>query len=183
MATGADGNASLSFTIERAGYYQMYVNMTDQRGNPVSAAQYVYAFRKEVPWYSEFNTSLRVSADRESYAPGETAQLIIESKFSGVALLTFERGKVHRERIIQLEAPITQIEVPVWRRRAQHIRERQCLSPRKISSRLCLSSFQDSRLQMVSVNLKVNVIGKELDNDTPDREFYARAMRPVSRCG
>jgi uncharacterized protein YfaS (alpha-2-macroglobulin family) len=176
MTTGADGNASLSFTIEQAGYYQMNASMTDRRSNSVNAVRYVYAFREDSLWYSEYNTSLRISADRESYAPGDSAQLIIESKFSGIALLTFERGKVHRERIIQLEAPLTQVEVPILESDAPNIFVSvNAYEPQEnqLSDRT-YASFQDSQLQTASVNLNVPMTGKQLDiTITPEREFYA----------
>jgi alpha-2-macroglobulin len=175
LTTERDGIASLSFTIERAGYYQMNVSLTDQYGNPANAVHYVYAFREGSQWFSEFNTSLRISADRESYLPGDTAQLIIESKFSGVALLTFERGKVHREQIIQLEAPLTRVEVPILESDAPNIfvsvnayqgQENQL-------SKNTYSSFQDSQLQTAFVNLIVPITGRQLDiSIIPDREFY-----------
>jgi uncharacterized protein YfaS (alpha-2-macroglobulin family) len=58
-------------------------------------------------------SSLTLTADRPTYQPGDTAQLIIRSAASGPSLLTFARGQWQRQQVVQLTSPVTVIAVPV----------------------------------------------------------------------
>lgn len=58
-------------------------------------------------------TPLNIQADRDIYVPGDLAQLAIESAFNGPALLTFERGTTRREKLVELTAPLTLVEVEI----------------------------------------------------------------------
>lgn len=53
---------------------------------------------------------LTITPDKAQYAPGDMASLLIESSFSGPALLTFERSTIRRTRLVQLTAPATRVE-------------------------------------------------------------------------
>ncbi len=176
LTTGADGKARLPFTIAQPGFYQIRATTKDRLGNYVEFLTYVYAFNYLEPgWYGQ-SDRLRVSADRESYAPGDTARLLVESSFSGPALLTFERGSTRREELVQLTAPATLLEVAIqpddrpniyvtvnaWEPQAGGIDENS------------YSSIPDSRLRIASVNLSVPVTDKTLlITITPDKEVYA----------
>ena len=46
---------------------------------------------------------LDLKPDHESYAPGDTAEILVEAPFSGTALVTVEREKVLRSFVTQLE--------------------------------------------------------------------------------
>jgi uncharacterized protein YfaS (alpha-2-macroglobulin family) len=53
---------------------------------------------------------LNITPDKAQYAPGDMASLLIESSFSGPALLTFERSTIRRTQLVQLTAPATRVE-------------------------------------------------------------------------
>lgn len=176
LTTGADGKARLPFIIAQPGFYQIRALTKDRLGNSVEFTTYVYAFSYLAQsWYGS-SGSLLVSADRQSYAPGDTARLLVESSFSGPALLTVERGSTRRQELVQLTAPATVLEVAIlpddrpniyvtvnaWEPQQGGIDENT------------YSSIPDSSLRIASVNLSVPVTDKTLlITITPDKEVYA----------
>ncbi|MBK9055853.1 MAG: hypothetical protein IPL78_34610 [Chloroflexi bacterium] len=63
--------------------------------------------------WAENDNAISIQANAEQYAPGDTAQLTIESGFAGPALLTFERATTRREMMIELTPPLTIVEIPI----------------------------------------------------------------------
>lgn len=176
LTTGTDGTATLSFTVEEPGFYQMRVQMSDRLGNAVSYSTYVYAFRDGwTSWYGN-DDALTISADRDSYAPGDTAQLLVQSSFSGPALLTFERGTTRREELVQLTAPVTLLNVAIQPddRPNIHITINAWEPQEGIIEEYTDTSLPDSKLHVASVNLSVPVTDKTLLlTITPDKDVYA----------
>ncbi len=110
--TGPDGRAVAQMTIAEPGFYLLRVSGADEAGRRIEYTGYIYAFER-MWWGAAPSEGLRISADRDRYAPGDTARLLIQSDFSGPALLTFERGMTHREQLVELTAPVTLVDVPV----------------------------------------------------------------------
>lgn len=176
VTTGADGRASQPFTIEEPGYYQLRLSGRDAAGKAMSYWTYVYAFSdRSGGWYGRSN-DLAISADKESYAPGESARLLIKSAISGPALLTFERGTTRREQLIELTPPVTVVEVPIFPNDAPNIYVTvNAWQPQDTTlTEDTWESKPDSRLLTASVNLSVPVTDKTLTvTITPDKESYA----------
>jgi hypothetical protein len=176
VTTGEDGRGILPFTIEEAGYYQLRVFGTDQDGKAISFQSWIYAYSDLYSsWYGQ-DSNLTVTADKESYAPGDTANLLIESTFSGPALLTFERGTTRREMLVELTAPVTMIEVPIETTDVPNIHvivnawqeADTTLQPEMYES------VPDSNLRTANINLSVPATHKILNvTITPDQEVYA----------
>lgn len=177
LVTGEDGRASLPFTVEQPGFYQLRLAGADSQGKAIQYETYVYAFSNQSSsWYGSQNSGLSVQADRNSYAPGDTARLLIESSFSGPALLTFERGTTRREQLVQLTAPVTMVEVAIQPDDTPNIYvtvnawEAQDTT---LTAEMW-QSIPDSRLRTASVNLSVPATDKILTvTITPDKEAYA----------
>jgi alpha-2-macroglobulin len=174
LRTGPEGTLSHDFTIAASGYYLMRLSGEDDRGNPLTTASWVYAFSRGSSFFYG-QTGLRISPDKASYLPGETAQLVIESAQAGPALLTFERGSVHREQIITLSPPLTLVPVLIEESDAPnifaavHIWEPQ--DP--ILDEYVYSTKADSRLLSASIDLKVQVTGRSLNVEIlTDRPSY-----------
>ncbi|MEW5987109.1 MAG: Ig-like domain-containing protein [Chloroflexota bacterium] len=176
LTTGADGRASLSFTIEEAGFYQLRVSGRDAGGREMSYTSYVLAYgRQYQSWYGRAG-GLYIEADRERYAPGDTAHLLIESAFSGPALLTFERGTTRREQLIELTAPVTLVEVAIQPGDAPNIyvTVNAWQEQDTTVTEDTWESLPDSRLRTATVNLPVPVTNKTLNvTITPNQAIYA----------
>ncbi|HEX6386276.1 MAG TPA: Ig-like domain-containing protein [Anaerolineae bacterium] len=177
LTTGEDGRASVAFTIEQPGYYQVRVSGKDARGLDIAYTSWIYAFSDFYnDWYGRNSESLGVVADQQGYAPGDTARLMVESSFSGPALLTIERGTIRRERLVQLNAPLTIVEVPIEAGDVPNVyvavnawqEQDTTLTPD------VYNSLPDSRLHTAYVNLSVPATTKVLNVAiTPDRDVYA----------
>jgi alpha-2-macroglobulin len=177
LGTGADGRAALPFTIDEPGYYRLHASGRDRLGNEISATTWIYAF-SSASWSNWFGGSqkLAVVADRESYAPGDTARLIIESAFSGPALLTFERGTTRRAEMVRLTAPVTFIDVPIQPDDIPNIfvavnaweEQDTTLNAHNYQS------IPDSNLHIATIELSVPASDRLLQvTITPDKESYA----------
>jgi len=93
--TGDDGLARLAFTPPEAGTYQLEILGDD--GAKTQLLVWVGGQGQAV-WPNLPNQRLRVSADKDSYDPGETAQIFIPNPLGAgtQALVTVERGLVSR---------------------------------------------------------------------------------------
>jgi len=112
--TDSQGRLQLTFTNVPQGWYRVEASSTDARNRTVLAVNYLWLFDPSANDWSYFNDSeLSILADKERYAPGDTAQLLIQSKINGLALLTLERDGVYREQLVQLAGPVTTVNVPI----------------------------------------------------------------------
>jgi alpha-2-macroglobulin len=177
ITTGANGRVALPFTIEDPGYYQLRVEGRDGLGRQIDAHSWVYAFSSRYSsWYGRAADNFTVEADRDEYAPGDIAQLVIETPVDGPALLTIERGTTRREELIQLTAPVTMIELPiqaddvpnvyvavnVWQPQVTELDENS------------YNSLPDSRLLTAYTKISVPATNKILHvTITPDKAEYA----------
>jgi uncharacterized protein YfaS (alpha-2-macroglobulin family) len=101
ITTDADGKARLSFTPPDAGTYQL-----DVSGNGTLTQVIIWvAGTGQAEWPSLPNQRLRLVADRDSYKPGDTAQIFVPSPFgsTSLGLMTVERGLVMSYQIIALQ--------------------------------------------------------------------------------
>ncbi len=102
ITTDGSGRATSTFTPTEPGFYKVIVLSQDVRGRVAYNSRWFYVWPQEqanANWYGSETLSLR--AEAESYAPGQTAQIIVESSFSGPALLTVERATVRQQEIVQ----------------------------------------------------------------------------------
>jgi alpha-2-macroglobulin len=101
FTTAADGTARLAFTPPEPGTYQL-----DVSGDGTLTQVIIWAGGPgQAVWPSLPNQRLRLIADRDSYQPGDTAQVFIPNPFGSTALglLTVERGTVMRYQILHLQ--------------------------------------------------------------------------------
>ncbi|VAW32561.1 hypothetical protein MNBD_CHLOROFLEXI01-1030, partial [hydrothermal vent metagenome] len=178
LTTDENGRADLNFTIEQPGYYQIRMTGQDSRGNNISYKSWVYVFSDFYSgWYGRNdNNGLQITVDQAEYAPGDTAQLLVESSFSGPALLTVERGTVRRRQLVQLTAPVTRLPLLIEEGDTPNVyvainawNEQETVLNENTSA-----SLQDSRLQTAYVNLPVPAFNKRLNvTITPDKAEYA----------
>ena len=110
MVTDAAGRARWSARIEKQGWFRVAVRGEEELESWI----YVYDPTGLTPW-AEWgqNQGLSISADKPSYAVGETAHLLVRSPVTGTALLTLERGRVRRMQPVELTGAVTSISLPV----------------------------------------------------------------------
>ena len=123
VSTGSDGMAQIRWTPSRGGQYQLVARGQDAQGNAVSSAAYLYVSDAQnafVPWRRDNNDRMELVADRELYAPGDVAHILIPSPFTGPvqALVTLERTGILESRVVTLQGNSETLDVPIT---AEHI--------------------------------------------------------------
>ena len=113
--TDANGKAQVTFTNVPQGWYRMVATATDDRGRTVTTYRYLWIYDPaDGIWWYYSNDELSISVDKESYAPGDTAQLLIQSRITDtVALVTLERDSVLQEIVVPLNGPVTTVDVAI----------------------------------------------------------------------
>lgn len=112
--TDSQGKLQLTFTGVPQGWYRIEATSTDVHNRKVLALNYLWVFDPAAnDWYYFNDNELSILADKESYAPGDTAQLLIQSKVTGLALLTLERDGVYREQLVQINGPVTTVNIAI----------------------------------------------------------------------
>ncbi len=114
VTTAADGAATATFAALPAGWYRVLATTTDQRNQTVAAETYLWIYGADGEILSPTGTQeLTIMADRATYAPGDVAQLLIQSPVTGTALLALERAGVHHEQLVAINGPLTTVALPI----------------------------------------------------------------------
>jgi uncharacterized protein YfaS (alpha-2-macroglobulin family) len=125
VTTDATGEATVEWVSTIGGQFELVAQSTDDAGNPTSSIAFLWVSEPDptefVAWPRANNDRIELVADKSLYAPGETAQVLVPSPFTGPvqALLTIERSGVVSSQVITLtsnsetlEIPITTAEIP-----------------------------------------------------------------------
>ena len=112
LRTGADGAARLAFTPPEAGTYQLEI--TSPEGALTQALIWVGGAGRAI-WPNLPNQIMRLSADAESYQPGDTAQLFIPNPLGAgtQALVTVERGAISEHFTLAINENGHTLELPL----------------------------------------------------------------------
>ena len=119
LTTAADGTGRLEFNPPEAGTYQLDVSGD---GTLTQVIIWVGGAGQGV-WPSLPNQRLRLVADKDSYSPGDTAQVFVPNPFSSTALglLTIERGTVMQHQVLNLEPGGSTIPIALSKEEAPNV--------------------------------------------------------------
>jgi alpha-2-macroglobulin len=96
------------------GQYLLEVSARDAAGHEMSSSlEMSVAEKAELAWDYQNGIELKLTADKTSYEPGQTALLLVKAPFSGEAWVTIEREKVLRSFRTKLEGNAPSIRVPI----------------------------------------------------------------------
>ncbi len=114
VTSGADP-VSVGFPLAAGGEYAIVATARDARGNPTRAATVFYVFGAGfTPWRMDRESRIELLPERDSYAPGETARILVKSPWERTtALVTVERAGVIAARVEELTGTMPVIAVPV----------------------------------------------------------------------
>jgi len=110
-ATGADGKARIAFTPPAPGTY-----MLDVSGSTARTQALVWVGGEGAsPWPDLPNQRLELTADKDSYKPGETAKIFIPNPFpvNTLALVTVERGRISKAEVLPLSGSGVEYPLPI----------------------------------------------------------------------
>jgi hypothetical protein len=96
-----DGRGSISFTPDRGGKYTVSIGNRDGMKSTRVFDVYDETYRADRDLSEP--SKLRISLDRDSYVPGDTAYVTIESPFDGKCLFSVEREKVYSSRMVTIK--------------------------------------------------------------------------------
>jgi uncharacterized protein YfaS (alpha-2-macroglobulin family) len=110
--------ASLPLVLDAEGQYVVEMAAVDSAGRESVNRFRLWVYGKQwVNWYGSNSSGLELATERVSYAPGETARILLKSPIpAGAYLVTTEREGIMSHRILNLEGPTQVIEVPVEER-------------------------------------------------------------------
>ncbi len=113
--TSANHPVEFAMTPDRPGYYEVSVLGKDARGNWLEAGADAYVIGDGyVAWRDTGDDSLELLPERERYAPGEKAKVLVQSPWAEAeGLLTLEREEVITARRFHLKGGASVVEVPI----------------------------------------------------------------------
>ena len=114
--TTVEGEASrLLVPITQGGSYRIRASARDLRGNLIRSETYFYATGTGyVAWQRADDDRVELVAERDRYAPGETARILVQSPYEeATALITVEREGILSSRVETLVGSAPQIEIPL----------------------------------------------------------------------
>ncbi|MFQ5878822.1 MAG: Ig-like domain-containing protein [Dehalococcoidia bacterium] len=115
VSTDAGGSGSLTFTPARGGTYRLVAEANDAAGNPIRSAAYLWVTSSEfISWRMTNDNRLEMRPDRNQYAPGDTARILVTAPFEeGLGLVTVERGRIISRQVLPFPTNSTVVEVPI----------------------------------------------------------------------
>lgn len=125
IKTDQEGKASTEFVPESGGIFLAVATISDGEGrNQISSSTLYVLDPNFVAWRSDPKDSrMELTLDQQSYRPGETARILVQSPFDGPvqAWLTIERGGLLEQEMRTLESNSDIIEVPIDPRFAPNV--------------------------------------------------------------
>ncbi len=116
LVTSENAEGVVTFTPPVGGSYKVVVRGHDAHERMVQSSLFLWASSPEsVSWQRSNDDRITLISDKTTYRPGETAQILIPSPFSGEqwALVTVERGTILTHEVIRLESNSTVYTLPI----------------------------------------------------------------------
>jgi uncharacterized protein YfaS (alpha-2-macroglobulin family) len=170
VTTGLNGQAVAAIAPEKAGSYKVRATGRDARGNEIRSAAYFWVWGGDgyVSWRQESNNRIELIADKDEYQPGDVAEILVPSPYSGTvkALVTLERGHIMRSEVRELETNSEVLRVPITEAHVPNLFLSVVIVQGSEGAGDGLATFK-----MGVVRLPVSTASKELNITlTPDRD-------------
>ncbi len=121
VTTEDDGTAHYTFTPPQAGIYRIRASAMDERERENGASFSFWVTGENSVWWGEPSDTIQPIADKDSYQPGDTAEILVPIPFTGTSyvLVSVERAGIQQYEVRQVEGsslvyqlPITETHVP-----------------------------------------------------------------------
>jgi hypothetical protein len=115
VTTDAAGQASHDFTPPNGGIFYVRAQTLDRLERPHLSSAQIWVTGNERVWWGEPSTSIELIADKDSYSPGESAQILIPVSLEGKSqlLIALERDGVMRYEVIEVEGSTYVYDLPI----------------------------------------------------------------------
>ena len=178
VTTDQKGQAVAAFTPKKAGSYKVRAVGRDTHENEVRSAAYLWVWGGEeyVSWRQESNNRIELIADKQEYQPGDVAEILVPSPYTGTvqALVTTERGHVMKTEVRELKSNSEVLRVPIAEEDVPNVFVSVVIVQGSAQASDGLATFK-----MGVVKLPVSVATKELtitlkpDKDMAKGEHYS----------
>jgi len=112
--TGPDGKAKVQFPVGSGGSFYVRATARTPEGREVEGRDYVWVTGPGATWYGARRERLQIIPDKKSYAPGETARLlIITGTPDANVLVTSEGRELFTHQVVKATGPTVTVEVPI----------------------------------------------------------------------
>ncbi|MDR1251965.1 MAG: alpha-2-macroglobulin [Treponema sp.] len=114
-AAGTFISGLINFAPDKSGLWEIRIQGRDQKER-IAATRFRFYVSGSgwVRWGSDDVDAVSLTTDQQSYAPGETAKILVRSPLEkGKYLLTLEREGIISQRIIDLEGSALTIDIPI----------------------------------------------------------------------
>ncbi|MEZ4515816.1 MAG: MG2 domain-containing protein [Chloroflexota bacterium] len=116
VTSDANGHANVIFTTTSGGTYLVVATLTDSAGREQTSSISLWAVDPGYAgWRSDPNQrTMDLVPDKDSYAPGETAEILVQSPFAQPvqAWLTIERGNLLDQQVVEVNGS-TVLQIPI----------------------------------------------------------------------
>ena len=116
VVTNEEGSASLTFQTGDSGLYLLQITLEDSQGGKVESSRQFLSYGTGEHHPFKINP-LSITPDKNEYAPGETASLLIASDYPDAHVWTFLRNSWKNEsrRLVALDRQTALVECPLTR--------------------------------------------------------------------
>ncbi|MFN8587460.1 MAG: carboxypeptidase regulatory-like domain-containing protein [Candidatus Eisenbacteria bacterium] len=114
------GRVTLSPAVARAGWLKLRARADDARGNRIGAETSLWVYDEKVWSYGYRYPSLEAIADRDTFAPGDTASILVNTDVKDASVLVSVEGRTLRDVRVQhlfggtglVRVPLTAADAP-----------------------------------------------------------------------
>ncbi len=119
-----NGKATVTFTPQNGGVYKAKVTVQDEFENQAKSGAYMWISSNDyVAWRQTDDRRMTLVTDKESYQPGDMAEILVASPFAGdnFALISLERGHIQQYDVIRLASNSAIYHLPITAEMAPNI--------------------------------------------------------------
>lgn len=113
--TDREGRASVTVRPTKSGTLRIVAEITDPQGRVGRSATYLWVSGDGLAsWQVTNDDTIKLVADKEQYAVGDTAEVLVPAPFAGAtALITVERGKLISRTVRVLPTNSERLSIPI----------------------------------------------------------------------
>ena len=109
-----NGKGQVQFTIPDAGEYRVRVSAPSVQGREVESSTYIWASGGDFGWGMSQQDRIKMVADKPTYAPGDTAHVVIMTGKDPVSVLvTTEGNGLYSQQVVKSSGGGITVDVPI----------------------------------------------------------------------
>jgi uncharacterized protein YfaS (alpha-2-macroglobulin family) len=113
--TNAKGEGAVFYKPTKSGTLRLVAEVTDAKGRTSRSATFLWVWgTTRAFWQVTNDDAVKLVADKERYAVGDTAEVLVPAPFPGAeALITIERGKIKTREVRKLATNSERLRIPI----------------------------------------------------------------------